>query len=387
MTYMRNTSFLIVLALGWLLGCTSGKEETTEVRVVDLREKVKFRLSEIVEKVEYVPLETTEESLIGNLEKVKKAKDKYYIFDREHTVLVFSESGDHLYTIGQKGGGPGEYSWIYDFSVDPKTGEVYLLDLGKNVLVFEGPKFIRRIELPKTADKVHYWDGKLFLHTAVDPGGHGLIVTDLDGNIIKEFLPQETSDQSLEISRANALFQGGDTTYLLPLMEVNRYKIIGDQVIKNQPELEFKDPPMLMRDIPSGEAFQSYYNDHVFITGGYYEDPTFLTFQYREDYLYRFIYHKPSGKFWNGHITNDLSVLGVVDQAGSLVVFNDRDEHTLIGYLPSFVVLRAPELLKDKELPDYYTPEMVSAFEEVTNGYAESSNPVLVLYHLNEEWR
>lgn len=75
----------------------------------------------------YVSLETTEESLIRQVEKVVLTDNKIYILDRlEYQILVFNSSGKFLHKIKMLGQGPGEYVNLSDFSVKGDT--IYLLD-------------------------------------------------------------------------------------------------------------------------------------------------------------------------------------------------------------------------------------------------------------------
>lgn len=67
---------------------------------------------EAVDSMLFVPLETTDTSLLGAVEQVQKIGNKLVVVDtyKAQKILVFDMNGKFLYNIGAKGGGPGEYA-------------------------------------------------------------------------------------------------------------------------------------------------------------------------------------------------------------------------------------------------------------------------------------
>lgn len=86
--------------------------------------------SQFVDSIHFIPLETTENNLIGTVTKIIKTDDKYYVLDNKMAkkIFVFDTKGKFLYSIGIYGKGPGEYSNLTDFTVDVKRNFVYLVD-------------------------------------------------------------------------------------------------------------------------------------------------------------------------------------------------------------------------------------------------------------------
>ncbi len=102
-------------------------------------------LSDVADDVEYVLLKTSNEKqeiFIGALDNVFICKD--YIFVQvPASIIQYDRQGNLIRTIGRKGGGPGEYNWIYNMTVDDKTKKVIINTSGKiNEYDFDG-KFIR----------------------------------------------------------------------------------------------------------------------------------------------------------------------------------------------------------------------------------------------------
>ncbi|MDD4823214.1 MAG: 6-bladed beta-propeller [Bacteroidales bacterium] len=103
-------------------------------------------LSDVADDVEYVLLKTSNENQevfigqgIGN---VFLCKD-YIFVQMTDNIIQYDREGNLIRTIGRKGGGPGEYNWVYEMTVDDKTKKVIISTSGKiNEYDFDG-KFIR----------------------------------------------------------------------------------------------------------------------------------------------------------------------------------------------------------------------------------------------------
>ena len=106
-------------------------KETVKYKI-DLSEKnIVKNDSSLFESVEYIPLELTPQSLIGEIHKILAVNNNFYILDRQFAkaIAVFDSKGKFQFAIQSNGKGPGEYLYIYDFDVD-SNGNIYVLDLG-----------------------------------------------------------------------------------------------------------------------------------------------------------------------------------------------------------------------------------------------------------------
>lgn len=75
-------------------------------------------LSNLIEKVEFIPLQSGTESYFDAIYGVKYIKGHYYLHDHKERILVFDGNGDFETKVDYHGHGPGEYNWIGAFSVD-----------------------------------------------------------------------------------------------------------------------------------------------------------------------------------------------------------------------------------------------------------------------------
>lgn len=88
-----------------------------------------------IESAETVPLETTDECLIGTIDKILAWEDRYYILDGKfRRILCFDTEGRFLSKLDKVGRGPGEYMYIRDFDI--RDERLYVLEIDK-IMVYD----------------------------------------------------------------------------------------------------------------------------------------------------------------------------------------------------------------------------------------------------------
>lgn len=151
---MKHMSLLLI-GVFVLLGCSSNKKQEpiskSGIPVINLSEDVStvpsLLLSEAAEKLEIVPLEMTDESVLSDITEMQVTDHNIWIdHGREFYIYRFSRTGKFLNKIGSIGQGPGEYTTYSTFLVDEDKKEVYIIANTNGVLAydFEG-NFKRKI--------------------------------------------------------------------------------------------------------------------------------------------------------------------------------------------------------------------------------------------------
>ena len=151
---MKHMSLLLI-GVFVLLGCSSNKKQEpiskSGIPVINLSEDVStvpsLLLSEAAEKLEIVPLEMTDESVLSDITEMQVTDHNIWIdHGREFYIYRFSRTGKFLNKIGSIGQGPGEYTNYSTFLVDEDKKEVYIIANTNGVLAydFEG-NFKRKI--------------------------------------------------------------------------------------------------------------------------------------------------------------------------------------------------------------------------------------------------
>ena len=153
------------------------KVESTEK--LDARKDTSISLYNIFSSLDLIPLETNDESLLKSpVLELKVSNDIFYIFDDEQMLIMsFDIHGNHLSTIDLQGNGPGEYREIYDFTFNPFTENLELLDphSGINIYNKDNYKFIKRINKPKEFPTIHRF-------SPITPNEYLFLCESKDGN-------------------------------------------------------------------------------------------------------------------------------------------------------------------------------------------------------------
>jgi hypothetical protein len=138
--------YVLLILICTLLCCTSNKKVVTEsgISVINLSEKVSktssLSLSDAAATIDIVPLEVTDESLIGNVFKVRVTDNDIWIehvIEGDALLYRFSRSGSYLNKVGKIGQGPEEYIRLSDFVIDEDEREVYIITTVNGIKVYD----------------------------------------------------------------------------------------------------------------------------------------------------------------------------------------------------------------------------------------------------------
>lgn len=140
---IATTYLLFGLSLLLMMSCSkTSQDQPDQTRdlfslAIDPDESQKFKMSELISEISWTALETHSKSTLSRVDRFRASEDKYYFMDlfSTNTLSVFDKRGKFLYKLENKGSGPGEFSFMHDFSFDEK--KLYILDQGKLILTFD----------------------------------------------------------------------------------------------------------------------------------------------------------------------------------------------------------------------------------------------------------
>jgi hypothetical protein len=130
-------SYIIILScFALFVACSSNRNETSlSNQQICLELTDDIQLSDSLEFI-FIPLETSEQCLIGVVEQVEIQDDKIYVLDSNQMALfVFDMEGKFLTQIGNRGAGPGEYITPMSFDFDLSANTIIVNDIEKKELL------------------------------------------------------------------------------------------------------------------------------------------------------------------------------------------------------------------------------------------------------------
>lgn len=136
-----RTRLLILL---FFLLCACGRETVGDysgsVIGIDLLSESKTtakKLSDFVDDIEYIPLQTTKQSLIAEVQKIVYVGNRYYIYNAiVSDILCFDINGKFLFKLNEVGRGPGENTGIMYFDVSSDNKYLTVLNLTFDLNVY-----------------------------------------------------------------------------------------------------------------------------------------------------------------------------------------------------------------------------------------------------------
>lgn len=108
----------------------------------------------LIDTMNIIKLETTENSLLYDIGHIEYVDDKYFVYSR-NLVRVFDMQGHFLFNLSQKGEGPNEYFSLHNITSDSKC--IFLYDFNASRILcfdFEG-NYLSDIKLNCDIDQVH----------------------------------------------------------------------------------------------------------------------------------------------------------------------------------------------------------------------------------------
>ncbi len=135
-----NISFCICIIITVIITCCD-RNTRESIHGIDFSfdNLEKQPIHSFIKEYKIIPLETTNNSLIGDIRKICYSDNKFFILQSAmgaiHKVLIFNEDGDFINAINSQGRGPKEYLHISDFDVHPTKQYISVVDPGNKEML------------------------------------------------------------------------------------------------------------------------------------------------------------------------------------------------------------------------------------------------------------
>ena len=120
---MNTKYYIFTLIALCLFSCGGKSHQDNKIETISINGNIRqtLNLSSFADTIEFIPLETNDENLIGDVERIIYRNGKYYIRTTQgmlHGKLsVFDKTGKYLWGLNRIGNGPGEYPELKEFAI------------------------------------------------------------------------------------------------------------------------------------------------------------------------------------------------------------------------------------------------------------------------------
>jgi len=150
MNTFKSLCSLLLLSLA-LQSCTQ-KSQNNDYPVIsfasEIGKEAVVNLSSIADSISYIPLETSDSSLLGKLGFYICEKGKIYVQSGDR-ITIFDIKGNYLRTINRKGRGPQEYLQIKRIEVSLENDNIIILNGIQSLIEYDSTGiFVRKTVSP-----------------------------------------------------------------------------------------------------------------------------------------------------------------------------------------------------------------------------------------------
>ena len=188
---MKMKQMLLAMLVCLLASCGGGSQKTSDGMTISM--KTNAPVEELIKDATLIPLETTDDCLLGDLLKIHESDGRLYIQDsRKSAVFVFDLSGKFLYKIERRGEGPEEYLEVSDFDV--MDGVIYVLSISnKRILAYdENGKCVKMIPLKAWYYHLAVEEERIVLYANHASNlMHDVMVINHEGEVLEQYLPYQ----------------------------------------------------------------------------------------------------------------------------------------------------------------------------------------------------
>ncbi len=350
----------------------------------------------ISSRVKLIPLETTEESFLGNIYKVQQLNNEFYILDNNRRdIKVFNNKGKYVRKLSKMGKGPGEYFTISDFYIDNKKLYVLANQGTINIYKLHDFEFIKNFPKPQEMDFVQefFVDTFYYLSNYSNYKSNSNIhVFKEDGNTLKKtgelvdlsvdnnsetgsmILVRGTSVQPIGCKgNCGFLFNQSFDNYLYEIMNgtiVTTYKV--DFGKNNLPE------DLLMKKIEEKNKYMKEHDNVMYITDF---SRSGLDFIFK---ISRGGFKKPLYMIYNKETRQTKMYADMVLPAFDLKIkLLGADEQGFIGILDYNVINN--KLLEIKHKQEIHV-SLHEKEKQFIKAFDENSNPALIIFTIKNEF-
>lgn len=258
--------------------------------------------STFVDTIEYIPLETTDGCLVGDVTDVVFAGNRLFVFDaKQQEVWSFDRSGKYVGRIGHRGEGPGEHLFISQFEYDCQDSLLAILTYTETPCVqyysLDG-SYVKTVKLGIRADDFKICEDGTFILSCAgrDDPSAGIYHADESGGSVKPLVTRNPSHLVYTTFTWELCSYRDVVCCMAPVFDNSVYHWQGDSLRLAYP---FRMLPALSQEYKESVSLQ-YMKDYI--RSNYVEGERWIYATYwsadKTRNLRVFLYSKAEGRYW-----------------------------------------------------------------------------------------
>jgi len=331
------------------------------------------------ENVEYIPLETTDVSIIGRIDRIQIFDGNYFITDKRNAkgIYIFDKEGHFLNKIHPFGNGPHEITFMDDIQFNKVTKQIEIYDsTKKKILVYAlNGEFIKEFNtkvylssfFPIAENERYYYTEFRSYNGILDiDKNYRLLRMDENANLLSVFFSYKDSKANQKIKQLQRNFfpiDKSDKVFFLEAFSNNVYELEGNSAILKY-KLDFTNaniPDDLLdsdevNKMGSGKADFVMKNNLALVKNILFEDNEELMFWYVKDNSYRTLHYdkksKKSYEYNNCFVTKDNITLPIEDYVTKKFSFSTIEPMVLLKENLNSYSTRIQKILANKKSTD-----------------------------------
>lgn len=285
---IKGTTLAVFFICILIFSCKDASKDKNEVQTINIALNTPLEPKEFIAKVSdirFIPLETTQQSLINRIDKCVVKGDRFYILDKkQQSVFIFTDEGKFITRINRLGKGANEYIDLTDFEIG-EQGELIIFDAVNRRLLFSNQEFDFTRSLKVCyGDKVLYLkDGSFIIYADIpEKGGYSIHVFDRNASLKQTLFPA-SDDEGIRpaYNREKHLDYQNDKVRFIRSYDYNVYEIRNDSLcIQHRFHFGNKNMPEGLLRGTYPEVFQKVLKDvSVQMIDNYIETKDWITFE------------------------------------------------------------------------------------------------------------
>ena len=393
---IKSITFAVILIL--LVSC--GKNRTAKgfnINISDMKtininsQKGDFLITDsLFSKVDFVKLETTDNSLIGRISQILFPDSLILIVDKNSAkgMYLFNRDGSFYKQAGNIGNGPGEYVSLDYVTLMLQEKLISALDLSQQKIIkykYNG-EFHSEKKMPFTFLYNEYMNtGENVYYTLGYSTGYPnhedktLFVMDPSDNPLFNGFENIYDERHFNYIFNSPMRKFDSEIYYVPNFNNTIFQIKRDSAIaKYYINIEHNGMPSVNKNT-TDEQFVDYTNKYFYFNGDFIELKSFTFIKIATPTSYPFVIfsHNTNRTYFNSRLANN--PLYLFSEYPNAIPKNRYKENAVVIDIPAYVIVSEKEAFYN-----VIQPKDKKMLDDLYNGLTEDDNPVLFFYYINK---